>query len=286
MYSVLSFDFRVVSSIATVEDRIRELMAPFGARSTRRPPHEFVVLQQDPYIEVALDGTVAHRSRQAGSAIDWILWKASTEALARIEDHLVIHAGAVVWRGRAVLLPAPPDSGKTTLAAALTAAGFSYLSDEAAPIDLFSGRVVPFPRPLWLEPSSVEALDRFLANDEGQSVRRNGTSHVAPADLRRGRIGTPARVRHIVFPRYRDGAATKLVPLSQAEGLVELGRNAFNLDTFGSRGIDVLAGVVRGAEVHRLTLGDLGTAVEAISVLVGKDDTSGKRSRASRRWGR
>jgi hypothetical protein len=278
MYSVLAFDFRVLSSVGGVEERVRGLMAPFGARRATAEAHEFVVQRRGPFVEVMLDGTVAHRSRHAGSAIDWILWKASAEALARIDDLILIHAGAVAWRGRAVLLPAPPDSGKTTLAAALTAAGFAYLSDEAAPIDPFSRRVVPFPRALWLESASVEALDRFLANGEGERVRRNGTSHVAPGDLRRGRVGAPVRIRHIVFPRYTEGARTELIPLSRAEGVVEIGRNAFNLDTFGSQGIDVLASVVRGADVHRLSVGDLGTAVEAISALVGKDVPSGTRS--------
>jgi hypothetical protein len=271
MYSVLSFDFRVLSAVEGVEERVRTLLTPFGPRALRGAPHEFVLTRRNGYLEILLDGAVVHRARRVGAAIDWMLWKASTEAIAGIRDHIAIHAGAVGIRGRAVLLPAPPDSGKTTLTAGLVGAGFSYFSDEAALIDPASGRVVAFPRALWLEPGSVEALARFLAMDEW-SPGPTGTAHVAPTALPHGRIGRASPVGHVVFPRYEPNASTRLLPMSRAEGLIELGRNAFNLDRFGAGGVDVLADVIRGADVHRLTIGDLGAAVATVSRLVAADD--------------
>jgi hypothetical protein len=187
----------------------------------------------------------------------------------------------VGWRGAGILLPAPPDSGKTTLTAALTAAGFSYFSDEAALIDPATRRLIPFPRALWLEPGSVRAIDRFLSRRAASPIARNGTVHVSPRDLHRGRIARPAPVRHVVFPRYAPGAATALEPVSRARGLIDLGRNAFNLDAFGARGVDVLADVVRDADVHRIVVDDLGAAVGAISDLVGA--TTGGRSHVADR---
>jgi hypothetical protein len=58
-----------------------------------------------------------------------------------------VHAGVVAVDGRAVVLPGRQNSGKTTLTAALVAAGAVYLSDEYAPLD-DRGRVHPFARPL------------------------------------------------------------------------------------------------------------------------------------------
>jgi hypothetical protein len=270
-YSVLSYAFRVQCPLPIVHARLGELLAGFG-RVDGPPRHEFRVLPPQAGVgyQVILDGDVVHRARRVETTIDWIVWKASTEAIASIEDHVAIHAGAVGWDGRAVLLPAPHDSGKTTLTAALTAAGFSYFSDEAALIEPSSRELVPFPRALWLEPGSVAALDRFLANNDKRSIAGNGMSHVSPADLGRGVVGRPSPIAHIVFPRYERGALTALTPLSRAAAVIELGRNAFNLDRFGRRGVDLLAAVVRGADVHRLAVGDLGVAVDAISSLVGK----------------
>jgi hypothetical protein len=278
MFRLLSFDFRVLSSIPEVEQRVSQLLAPFLLLASGPPEHEFQVLIGDGTIDVVFDGNVAHRARRTSGAVDWILWKASTEAIAGIDDHIAIHAGAVGWRGLAVLLPAPPDSGKTTLTAALTTAGLSYFSDEAALIAPASGRLVPFPRALWLEPGSVVALDRFLGPNAATSFTQNPTSHVAVAELRGG-IADESTIRHIVFPRYVEGASTSLTPISRAEALVELSRNAFNLDAFGTSGLDALARVVRGADVHRLVVGDLSGAVDAISTLDGMNAERGSRPR-------
>src|SRR5579864_2048966 len=47
-----------------------------------------------------------------------------------------IHAGAVGWQGRAILLPGQSFTGKTSLVAALVRAGAGYYSDEFAVVDL------------------------------------------------------------------------------------------------------------------------------------------------------
>ncbi len=65
----------------------------------------------------------------------------------RSPQRAFVHAGAVARDGRAIVLPGVPAAGKSTLTAALTRAGATYLSDEYAPID-GRGRVHPFPKPL------------------------------------------------------------------------------------------------------------------------------------------
>jgi hypothetical protein len=281
-FRLLTFEFAVRSSVHGVDERIDPLLSPFRTPGPGARSHTFDVTAEAGMFEVQVDGVVAHRSPRVGGVVDWILWKASTEAIAGIEGYVAIHAGAVGWDGSSVLLPAPHDSGKTTLTAALTASGFSYFTDEAALIDPSAATLIPFPRALWLEPGSVAALDRLLAHRGDAGVARNGTSHLAPADLGGGRIGRAAPIRHIVFPRYSRHAATALVPMSRAEAVVELGRNAFNLERFGRRGVDLLIDVVSGADVHRLTVGDLGEAVEAISQLVRNSEGRERVSSGSR----
>ena len=58
-----------------------------------------------------------------------------------------VHAGAVGWQGKAIIIPGRSMSGKTSLVAELVRAGATYYSDEYAVLD-GQGRVHPYPQPL------------------------------------------------------------------------------------------------------------------------------------------
>ena len=60
---------------------------------------------------------------------------------------VIVHAGVVGWRGRAIVIPGRSFSGKTTLVAALIGLGAEYFSDEYAVLDE-RGLAYPFPTPL------------------------------------------------------------------------------------------------------------------------------------------
>jgi hypothetical protein len=87
----------------------------------------------------------------------------------RTPDLLLIHAGAVAWRGLAIAFPGRTHAGKTTLVAALVVAGAEYLSDEFAVLDA-TGRLLPYPRKLAIRdshgrgrPIPVDDLGGFVA---------------------------------------------------------------------------------------------------------------------------
>jgi hypothetical protein len=68
-----------------------------------------------------------------------------------------VHAGAVAWNGRAIIIPGRTLSGKSTLVTELVRAGAIYMSDEYAVLD-GEGRVYPFPKPISLraEPTAKQ----------------------------------------------------------------------------------------------------------------------------------
>lgn len=78
---------------------------------------------------------------------------AADDAQFRIALHapskLFVHAAAVAWRGRMIVIPGRARTGKSTLASALVRAGAAYYSDEFTVID-DAGLVHPFARPLRL----------------------------------------------------------------------------------------------------------------------------------------
>lgn len=119
---------------------------------------------------------------------------------------VLIHAGAVGWRGRALVLPGRSCSGKSRLVAALLEAGASYLSDELAVVDAL-GHVRPYARPLALRRDGG-GVDRVAAAAFGAAV-----------ELAALPIGG------IAFLRHRAGAPWAPHALSPGEAFLNLLRH-------------------------------------------------------------
>lgn len=60
-------------------------------------------------------------------------------------DRVFLHAGAVGWKGKAIIIPADSYQGKSTLVTELVRRGAEYYSDEFAVFDS-EGLLHPFPR--------------------------------------------------------------------------------------------------------------------------------------------
>jgi hypothetical protein len=190
-------------------------------------------------------------------------------------DYAVMcHAGGVQRGDIGVVLPADPESGKTTLTTGLVRAGFSYLSDEAVGFGDGTGTIEPYPKPLSIDAGAQHLFPELEpAPAPGDDDPPKDQWQVPPDAIRAGAVGTPCRARYIVFPKYEADVATVLTPLSRAAGLVELATNTFAFRDHPRRSLERLAGVVRGARCYRLAVGDLDAACALITELV--DDGGG-----------
>ena len=219
------------------------------------------------------DGSLAACVPATYGLIDALVSDVTLLALARSEQ-IAIHAGVASRAGRAVLLPAPPDSGKSTLTAALVMRGWSFLSDEVAALDE-DGRVHPFPRPLVLEPGAMGALrarKRDLCPEWEPSARRN---YVTCDDLRASSLGAASDVAAIVMPRFIPGATADLRPASRAQTLKLLTEQCFNLPRFGSVGFRSLGRLVERVDCFRLDFGDVFAAASLIEPIVAREGSDG-----------
>jgi hypothetical protein len=102
-----------------------------------------------PMFVVAKDGARLFASSDVRAAARTLESSVHLQVAALTDQVAFVHAGVVAWRGRALILPGPSHSGKSTMVASLIAAGGTYYSDEYAVIDL-EGRIRAFPRQLRL----------------------------------------------------------------------------------------------------------------------------------------
>ncbi|HYF47686.1 MAG TPA: hypothetical protein VD926_15830 [Acidimicrobiales bacterium] len=205
-----------------------------------------------------------------GQVVATLLWHVNREAVEQSGRHLLLHAAAAEWQGKALLLPGPMEAGKTTLVARLVQRGMRYLTDEVAAVHLASGLVVPFPKPLTVDEGSWGALaDLEPVTDPADAPYLGPQWHVDPSSIRPNAVAPPAPPGFVVFPRYQAGASTELSPLRRAEALVGLCQSSFNLARHGAAGLHALGAVVAGSDCHRLTVGELEPACELVLGLMG-----------------
>jgi hypothetical protein len=191
-----------------------------------------------------------------------LLWHVNRRAVESGDGFVLVHAGAVVWDGRAALFPAPMESGKTTLVAGLVRAGAGYLSDEAAAIDPLTLKVHPFPKSLTVGVGSWEVLADLTPVVDPDVTRRYLLTewHVDVRTIRSDALVPPTPPAFVIAPRYERDAATVLLPMTRAEAVMEMGQNSFNLQRHGGQGVEALAAVARRSTCHRLVVGDLAVA--------------------------
>jgi len=208
----------------------------------------------------------------ASQAFPLLEWGLNWCVSAHCNQYLIIHAAVVERHGRALILPAPPGSGKSTLCAALVARGWRLLSDELTLIDTHTRDIVPLPRPISLKNASIDVMARFWPHGRMSPVvhdtLKGSVAHVRPPASSVERAAERASPGWIVLPSFRAGESPALTPLPKAAGFMRLVESAFNYSVLGRRGFDILAAVVEASGCHAFTYGgQLDDAVRTFDAL-------------------
>lgn len=224
-----------------------------GLRHWIRPQAQFLLDGVSPFKPMALP--------HASAMLEWGLnWCISNHC----HQYIIIHAAVVELGGKAMVLPAPPGSGKSTLCAGLVNRGWRLLSDELTLIDPATGLIVPLARPVSLKNRSIEVIQRFAPQAQFGPLTRDtvkGTvAHMKPPRESVQASHQTARLAWVVFPRYTEGAALTPSPLPRGEAMMALIDNAFNYHLHGRRGFDCLGDLIEKADCLRFAYSDLEAA--------------------------
>ena len=133
--------------------------------------------------------------RLVASLVQWLNQQAVDPEYA-----VMSHAGGVERNGVACVLPADPESGKTTLTTGLVRAGYSYLTDEAISFDWETGEIEPYPKPLSIDPGSQFLFPELAPpSPPGAEGESDGQWQVPPSSIRdeRGRRALPRGIRRL-----------------------------------------------------------------------------------------
>lgn len=251
--------FPVVAEPAIADFHV-SLKRPNGVRRWWRPQVLFMLDGKAPFLPYPLS--------HAFPLFEWGLnWGIAMQA----HQYLMLHSAVVERSGRALLLPAWPGCGKSTLCAALVSRGWRLFSDEFGLVRSGDGHLIPLPRPLPLKNRSIDVIRDFSTDANfGPSfhkTRKGTVAHLGSPALSVEQSNVTAPPGWVVFPRYKSGAPLKLASISKQQAFIKLANNSFNYQLLGLRGFEEVTRLIRGCDCYILSYSSLEEAIDALNCL-------------------
>ncbi len=257
--STLYPDFELVGEDEFIDFHV-SVASPAGVRRWIRPQVNF-----------SFDGRVPFKPLPADQAMPMLEWGLNWVISNHAHQYLMLHAAVVERDGRAMILPAPPGSGKSTLCAGLVNRDWRLLSDELALVRLTDGLVVPISRPVSLKNRSIEivrGLGKNVVVGKACADTGKGTvAHMRPPTESVRRMDEAVHPAWVVFPQFIQNGELSCEARGKSTAFVELVHNAFNYNVLGLAGFNTLGGLVEACDIHRISYGSLEQAYAAIDAL-------------------
>jgi HprK-related kinase A len=267
------FIFRIVTDLADIVNGLEvlygdfaifdcELFADFELRVTRprslrrwlKPQVIIYVDDEKPSLPLPLEQAFAVFE----GCLNWCIYTYA-------HQYFIIHAACLERGGRAVLVPAPPGSGKSTLCAALVNRGWRLFTDELTLIEPETRAIVPIARPISLKNESIEVIRQFAPEAVFGPVSPNtikGTiGHVRPPSESVTWGNEPSKLAWCVFPRFRTQAGLAAGTVPRAQAFMRIAASSVNYTMLGPRGFNALSQIMDGLNSYEFEYGDLEEAV-------------------------
>ena len=211
--NILDNSYRIVASQDQIGRSLRDLMSGFLTQEA---------IHDGPTIEI----TAKRKVRGLGP--EALEYDSDEDLLVSLEhdlyrhallasDDLIIHSAVLQARERTILLIGSSGAGKTTLTLGLGNRGWTFLSDEVAPLAPGQGFVRPFPRCPGASKNTMEMLG--LHPESTQHIHLRGTYCLLPRQFQLAEVKRHA-IDDVVFLCRSN--TTVMTSVSRTAGMTRL----------------------------------------------------------------
>jgi HprK-related kinase A len=225
-----------------------------------------------PQCELLCDGAPELEPFPLDTPLPLLEWGTNYALAKRLLCYLMLHAAVIERGGRAIVMPALPGSGKSTLTAAMMLRGFRLLSDEFGVVRLDNARLLPMLRPVALKNESIDVIQRFepsaVLGPRFPKTQKGTVAHLAPLAAHVDARHETAAPALVVFPRFDRSVDLDVEPVSKSRAFARLAVNSFNYHALGPEAFEALGQLVEESSCWQLRYSDLNGAIRTLGQLL------------------
>jgi HprK-related kinase A len=246
----LIYGEKLQSAESTSADYHVKILKSGGLRAFFRPQARFFSDQHEPF------KPLSHQQAYA-----FLEWGMNYAVAANEMQHVIVHSAVLAKNGKAILFPAPPGSGKSTITSFLAFNGWQLLSDEMALIIPETNTVTPFVRPICLKNNSITLAKSWFPSANFSSValdtHKGDVIHLSPPETSWQLSNTPVRIVAVVFPNYNKDKELDIYQLNKTQAFSQLAENSFNYGVIGDVGFQTLTSIIDEVDSFEIHYNDL-----------------------------
>ncbi|GEA05680.1 HPr kinase [Alteromonas sp. KUL42] len=266
-----SIDFGAISihldcSVNLVANNIKKLYPHYILEQNNSPNDYYISVKHGsgirkyirPQVVFEHDGDAPFKPVPENHAYASFEWGVNYVVSNFAQNYLSIHAGVVAKNDKAIIFPAPPGSGKSTLTTYLMAQkGWRLLSDEMSLLMPESREVTPLVKPVCLKNNSIDLARSWFPQTSFSTIAtatvKGNVAHLSPPESSWQQRHRPALATAVIFPRYSPSKSMEIYKLDKNQAFMMLAENTINLTLQSQLGFNTLVELIENTlqfEVH------------------------------------
>ena len=257
-------------------EQLQVLLSSVLSDGSARLAHQFALTGHASQWQLSVNGELSSTGQGLDNALTRVLHTIIDLACQAEDRLLVVHgAGVRLADDRGLLLIAPGGSGKTTLATALNAQGYSLLSDDVVPVTL-EGKLLGLGTPICLKSGSLEVLAKLRPDIASTPEIARYDQSVRYLPPQGQRCTEPLALGLLIFPRYQADSLPQCHALSPEVALQHIIEAEAVLRNLSQVKLDALATWVSSVPAYAISYPDLNSALILVQFLIDQLPSASK----------